>query len=120
MTFGERLLYIRKKRGLSQEQLGEKTGLDKRIISRYENDKTQPNIGVVKRFSDALQVSIDYLLDIDLSVFIDDPEMRNILKDYNDFDESERRAIKEFMKAWSVYHRMKATEKEISSTSTTS
>lgn len=42
MTFGEALRELRRKHGLSQRDLAEKTGLDFSYISKLENDRNPP------------------------------------------------------------------------------
>ena len=57
MTFGERLKYIRKLKGLSQEQLALKIGLQtKAAISKIEKNITNPNQSTICRLAHALGV----------------------------------------------------------------
>ena len=49
MNFGEKLIEARKAKNLSQEDLGKLVSIDKRIISRYETNKTAPSIEVAKK-----------------------------------------------------------------------
>ena len=43
MKFGDNLLKARKKKGLSQEELGEKIGVTRQTISNWELGETSPN-----------------------------------------------------------------------------
>jgi transcriptional regulator with XRE-family HTH domain len=54
--------------------------IDKRIISRYETDKTIPSIDVAKKIANALEFSLDYLTELDYSLYINDQEMTELLK----------------------------------------
>lgn len=56
---GENILKLRKKLGLSQEQLGEKVGVTRQTISNWELNETSPNPEQLKLLSKALKVSID-------------------------------------------------------------
>lgn len=38
MSLGEKLLSLRKKAGLSQEEVGEKLGISRQIVSKWETD----------------------------------------------------------------------------------
>lgn len=67
MSLGQKILKLRKKKGLSQEQLGEKTNVTRQTISNWELDETSPNPEQLKLLSKALKVSIDELLDNDIS-----------------------------------------------------
>ena len=113
MNFAAKLVQIRKKRGFSQEQLGELIGIDKRIISKYETSRSLPSVETARALAKALNISLDYMLDLDFSVFIDDSEMRNILKDFNQFQEEDKKTIKHFLKVWKIYHQLKQAEKEV-------
>ena len=63
---GEKLLDLRKKNGLSQEQLAEKVDVTRQTISNWELGETSPNPEQLKLLSKALKVSIDDLLDNDI------------------------------------------------------
>lgn len=67
MSLGQNILKLRKENGLSQEQLGEKTNVTRQTISNWELDETSPNPEQLKLLSKALKVSIDELLDNDIS-----------------------------------------------------
>lgn len=63
MNLGENILKLRKKQGLSQEQLSEKVMVTRQTISNWELGETSPNPEQLKLLSKALEVSIDVLLD---------------------------------------------------------
>lgn len=66
MKLGEQILKLRKKKGLSQEQLGEKIYVTRQTISNWELGETSPNPEQLKLLSKELNVSIDELLDNDI------------------------------------------------------
>ena len=66
MTLGEKIFELRKKCGLSQEQLGEKINVTRQTISNWELGETSPNPEQLKLISKELNVSIDELLDNDI------------------------------------------------------
>ena len=57
-SFGNRLKNLRKIRGLTQEQLAERCQVSTSCVSRWENDKLQPNSSNVQALSAALSVDI--------------------------------------------------------------
>jgi len=67
MSLGESILTLRKKNGFSQEQLGEKINVTRQTISNWELNETAPNPEQLKLLSKALKVSIDELVDNDIS-----------------------------------------------------
>ncbi len=66
MQLGNKILKLRKKKGLSQEELGEKVDVTRQTISNWELGETQPNPEQLKKLSKELNVSIDELLDNDI------------------------------------------------------
>ena len=68
---GGNILKLRKKSGLSQEQLGEKVNVTRQTISNWELNETTPNPDQLKLLSKALNVSIDELLDNDIKGVIE-------------------------------------------------
>jgi len=66
MKLGEKIFELRKKSGLSQEQLGEKINVTRQTISNWELGETSPNPEQLKLISKELNVSIDELLDNDI------------------------------------------------------
>lgn len=67
MSLGNNILELRKKKGLTQEQLGEKVNVTRQTISNWELEETMPNPEQLKLLSNALDISIDELLDNDIS-----------------------------------------------------
>ena len=61
-TFGQRFTRLRKQRGLTQEELGEKLGVSGQAVSKWENDASMPDISLLVQLSDILGVSLDDLL----------------------------------------------------------
>lgn len=63
MTIGEQIKYWRKKRGLTQDELAEKTGLaNKQVISGIESGKRKPSFNTLEKIADALICKVDVLL----------------------------------------------------------
>jgi len=61
-TFGQRFSRLRKQRGLTQEELGEKFGISGQAVSKWENDASMPDISILPELSDVLGVSLNELL----------------------------------------------------------
>jgi transcriptional regulator with XRE-family HTH domain len=62
MILGDNMMLLRKKRSLSQADLGKMIGTSGDVIGRYERGDITPSIDVVEKIADALEVSIDYLI----------------------------------------------------------
>ncbi len=62
MTLGKQITAMRKKKGLSQSDLGKAVGTSGDIIGRYERDEVKPSIEVAMKVADTLEVSLDFLV----------------------------------------------------------
>lgn len=62
MTFGEKLLMLRKRGNFSQEELAEKLGVSRQAVSRWESGETMPDSPNLLQISNIFAVSADYLL----------------------------------------------------------
>lgn len=62
MTFAEKLKSIRKKAGLSQEQLAEKLGVSRQAVTKWETETGIPDIENMMAISALFDISIDELL----------------------------------------------------------
>lgn len=63
MKLGQKILKLRKQKGLSQEQLGEEIDVTRQTISNWELGETSPNPEQLKLLSKVFDISIDELLD---------------------------------------------------------
>jgi transcriptional regulator with XRE-family HTH domain len=61
-TFAERLKDLRKKKGLSQNQLAELINVHFAQVSRYERGETKPNAEAMTKLAQALDTTVDYLM----------------------------------------------------------
>jgi transcriptional regulator with XRE-family HTH domain len=61
MTFGERLTVVRKRKKLSQSDVGKKIGINGDAYGRYERGEVRPTIEMAVKIAEALEVSLDYL-----------------------------------------------------------
>jgi len=62
MIFSEKLVVLRKRAGLSQEDLSEKLGVTRQAVHKWETEKSMPNIEILKMLSKLFDVSLDNLL----------------------------------------------------------
>lgn len=62
MTFGDRLIELRKEKGFTRESFADYLGISKYTLRNYELSVNDPGSSFLKRISDIFDVSIDYLL----------------------------------------------------------
>ena len=82
MEFHEKLQELRKRRGLTQEELAEELFVSRTAVSKWESGRGYPNIESLKEISAYFSVSIDDLLSGEKLIFIAEKEnkanIRNI------------------------------------------
>ena len=66
MEIGKKIMELRKKNGLSQEELAEKVGVARQTISKWELGETSPDLKQSKELSKIFNVSLDELTDNDI------------------------------------------------------
>lgn len=59
MTLGENIKAFRKKRGLSQRELGERIGMTQQQIAQYENSTRTPKVETIQRLAQALDTTVE-------------------------------------------------------------
>lgn len=64
-VFGERLIELRKEKGLSQNDLSAKTDLSQSAISRWENGEREPTASALYILAMFFEKSADYLIGIE-------------------------------------------------------
>lgn len=61
-TLGRRIGVMRRKRGMTQEYLAGALGVSPQAVSKWENDQNAPDVGMLVKLADVLEVTTDYLL----------------------------------------------------------
>lgn len=59
---GQRIAALRRHLGMSQAELAQRIGVSPSAVGMYEQDRREPSLSAVVTMSDALGVSVDYLL----------------------------------------------------------
>ena len=67
MTFGENLQFLRKRGGLTQEDLAEKMEVSRQSVSKWESNAAYPEMDAILRLCDLFGVDMDTLLRGDVS-----------------------------------------------------
>ncbi len=96
MSFGERLRLARRMARLSGTALGEKVGVSRQAISKYELGKDMPRSGVLARLARALNVRPDFFLRVGPAVGIQKCAFRKRTR----LAAAERRALEAKVRDW--------------------
>ena len=67
MTFGENLQFLRKRRGMTQEELAEKMDVSRQSVSKWESNAAYPEMDAILRLCDLFSCDMDTLLRGDVS-----------------------------------------------------
>lgn len=65
MELGNKILELRKKQNITQEELAEKIGVTRQTISKWELGETHPDINQAKKLSMIFNISLDELVNND-------------------------------------------------------
>jgi len=96
MTIAERIRLARQKEKLSQTDLADASGVNKKSLSRYELGTSIPPADALKAIADALGVSADFLLS-DNAVKIKDKELFEKFEVVQEIDGDIRVVINNFL-----------------------
>ncbi len=69
MTLAEKIFTLRKKNGLSQDDLANELGVSRQAVYKWESGNSTPEIDKIKTLSKLFKVSFDYLLDDEIDDF---------------------------------------------------
>ncbi|MFP5420273.1 MAG: helix-turn-helix domain-containing protein [Gammaproteobacteria bacterium] len=62
MSFAQRIIALRRERGLTQQGFADATGIHVQQIKRYEADTSQPSADALKKIAKCFGVTTDWLL----------------------------------------------------------
>lgn len=62
MSLGQKIYELRKKSGLSQEEVGERLGVSRQTVSKWETDQTVPELLKARLLAQLFNVRADYLM----------------------------------------------------------
>lgn len=62
MNMADRIQYLRKSKGISQEELADKVGVSRQAVSKWESEQSTPDVEKIILLSDLFEVTTDYLL----------------------------------------------------------
>lgn len=92
---GKRIAAARRAKGWSQRELGEVIGCSQQAVAKYESPKGDMSTDVLMSLSNALGVTVSYLLGMDGGPLYDDPDPRlnEIVESYRNVTEEGRRLL---------------------------
>jgi transcriptional regulator with XRE-family HTH domain len=106
MDFPERLVTLRKARGLTQTALAELAGVHLTQVQRYENGSSQPTMEVIRKLAIGLTVSADLLL-FDQEERGPDEHLKLQFEAIKQFDPEDRQIVEGMLEGMILKHQAK-------------
>lgn len=92
----QKIKQSRKSKKLTLEQLANKVGSSKSYIWQLETDSSiKPSVELIAKIADALDVTVDYLIDQGKDKMDDDQEALVFFRGFKDLDDSSKEMIKQ-------------------------
>lgn len=61
-SLGQRIARLRKSKGLTQEELGDKVGISSQAVSKWETDASVPDVMLLVKIANIFDITVDELL----------------------------------------------------------
>ncbi len=105
-TFGDNLRKLRKEKGLTQQQLSDIVGIKRSAYAYYEIDKSEPSIATLLKIANALNVSVDEIVNSSSPVHsgaaeysgLTDDELKTLIKLYKKLDNSQKHEVENYIR----------------------
>lgn len=81
MSIGCYIKQARKERGMKQKELAQKLNMPIATLANYENDRREPNIQILHKIADALNVNIGTLVGMEFELDCRTSDALNILEE---------------------------------------
>ncbi len=108
---GERLRTLRMQKGVSQRAFTKQIGINYTQYNRYENGETIPSAESLSKLAEALDVSVDYLLEGKredaATANWEDRELLALFEEVERFSDEEKAHIKAVIKAFVTQKKVK-------------
>lgn len=103
MRFEEKIVELRKQKGLSQEELAEQLGVSRQAVSRWELGQTLPDIPNLVQLCELFGVSADYLVrDEEQTVEKSDQSAKTIARLIREREKIRYQARRYYYTAWAA------------------
>lgn len=96
MSLAQRLVSLRKQKGLTQQALADSIGLHITQVKRYEAGTSQPSLEALKKIARTLRVTTDSLI-FEPDELEPDADLRLQFKAVSDMPEQEQQVVKQLL-----------------------
>tara|TARA_R110001599_G_scaffold118636_10_gene288019 strand:+ start:1965 stop:2402 length:438 start_codon:yes stop_codon:yes gene_type:complete len=100
-TLGTKIKELREEKGYTLDKLAELTGSSKSYIWELENKAPpRPSAEKISRIAEKLGVTIEYLMDPEASITVEDASDARFYRKYQQMDEKTKAKIRSFVDLW--------------------
>lgn len=102
MKINEKIKKLRLEKGWSQTQLANKMGIHPQNIGRYERGSFSPSVEALIKFAEVFGVSIDYLVNEELSdtqIIVKDKQLQKYIEQVDNLNEEDKNLIKKVIES---------------------
>ncbi len=105
MLLGKTIARLRKRRGMTQNELASAMEVHPSLVPRWESGQVQPRAKTLEKLSVVLEVTVQELMAGDYTGLsttlseVDDPELMEMFGQVHKLDQREREALKVFLGA---------------------
>ena len=114
--FAQKLKLLREEKGLSQQDLAGRAGINKMLISKYETERSTPSMENLGKIARALDVTVDYMIFDNVPsngrVEFKDIELLEKFKEAENLTEEDRKTIKTIVDAIIVKRKVEGVVKQ--------
>lgn len=96
MEFGDRLRQTREAKGMSQQDLADRAGIQASAVSHFELGRRLPSFDNIRRLADALNVTSDFLLGRTDVREVAGPEAAALFREYRELSTADQQALSKF------------------------
>lgn len=115
MTLGEKIRQLRKEKGFSQSLLEERSGVNAKLLSKYETGRIIPTADTLRKIAEGLEISADYLLFDNVPKNglspLKDLELFELFKEVEGMDQENKGMIKNLINAVIVRNKVQGVLK---------
>ncbi|MCA9033120.1 MAG: helix-turn-helix transcriptional regulator [Planctomycetaceae bacterium] len=107
VEFGNRLREAREKKGLSQAEMAQKSGLQPSAVSHFESGRRAPSFDNLRKLADALSVTIDFLLGRESEPHSSGPTVQKLFRDFEKLSADDQETVAGFAEMLAAKNRQK-------------
>ncbi|MFN8609163.1 MAG: helix-turn-helix transcriptional regulator [Vulcanimicrobiota bacterium] len=108
-VIGQKIRKLRRDRDWTQQELGEKAGVNFRNLTHYESGRLKPGLKILSRLAEVFQVPLDSLVEapLETATSFRDPELKRYLELLDGLNDEDRQTVKNVIQAMIVKNQVR-------------